>query len=117
MSADFVPNFQLPPCPACSSHSSIVRPCWRLAKNTTRSTGNRTWTFVGCEHAAEVSGIDKLYSDPELIAIVEGAWAHLAGQLFDEKVVGMSPKARDDFRRNLVGRVPLSSGDAGRLEF
>lgn len=115
--SDFAPSFLLPPCPACSTHSTVERPFWKMARHTTRSSGRQTWALVGCAHVAEVSPPGKLHDDPELIALVEDAWSHHAHGLFDEKVAGWSAKARDDFRRNLNGRAPLAPGDAGALEF
>jgi hypothetical protein len=99
-----MPTFNLPPCPVCSTISSIERPFWKNARHTAKRTGVNAYQLIGCSHAMQVLKDQwKLYSDADEIELVEGAWQHLAEQLFDDKVRTWPVLSIEKFRRELNG--------------
>jgi hypothetical protein len=114
MDRDFAPSFRLAACPACSSLVDAVRPVWRLAKNVSITRGKKHWALVGCAHVATIAKPEKLFADPDEIALVEGAWKHAAEILFAEKTEGWSVLRVEQFRRELADENVLP-GTTGNL--
>lgn len=99
------PAFQLPACPVCSSLVRLDRPFWKLAKNSSIHRRCNCWTFVGCEHSAEVAPTGKVYDDLEIIELVEGAWVERCAELFAARVAGWPTTQVEKFKKVLEDRA------------
>lgn len=113
-------SFLLPPCPACSNREVLVRPFWRLARETSRVRKQRCWFFVGCKHANEVQSPARLVDDDEVVALVEESWTRRIGELFELVTARWTASERAVFARDLGGkfgvvgsteRLGLSAGE------
>jgi hypothetical protein len=114
-----MPSFQLPPCPACSTISSIERPFWKLARHTAARDHRKAYQMIGCAHVQQVTkDPSRLYSDEVEIELMEDAWQHVADQLFEAKVAAWPVVSIERFRRELEGRQFLpGTTDSLPLDF
>jgi hypothetical protein len=103
------PTFRLPACPACSTVLTVERPFWRLAAHSTRARtdGGKNYICSGCKHAMETFGAGRIYTDPEVISLVEEAWADKVAMLFEDRTQGWPVNMIDKFRRELGDKLTI----------
>lgn len=101
------PTFLLPACALCSSRGDMEKPTWKYCSNTSAKRGVRSYSFVGCRHAAEVAPALQIYDNPADWARIEAAWLAKTEQLFATRTARWTDAQRESFRRALLARAWL----------